>query len=53
MGLEIRGALGVLAGVLLAPVAFVWSFVRGGRIVHAEGVLCQAELLALSPTCWG
>ena len=47
MGLEIRGAIGVLAGVLLAPVAFVWSFFRGARIVHAEGVLCHAELLAL------
>jgi hypothetical protein len=45
--LALRGALGILAGTLLAPVAFVWSLVRGARLVHADGLLCQAELTAL------
>jgi hypothetical protein len=46
-GLALRSSLGIVAGVLLAPVAFVWSLVRGARLVHADGLLCRAELIPL------
>jgi hypothetical protein len=42
----IRGGLGIVTGVLLAPAIFLWSLIKGARAVHADGVLCRAELIA-------
>jgi hypothetical protein len=43
----VRGGLGVLTGVVLAPAIFLWSLIKGARAVHADGVLCRAELVAV------
>jgi len=39
------GFLGILLGLILAPIFFLWSLARGKRAVHADGVLCQAEVV--------
>lgn len=39
------GLVGVVVGVVLAPIFFLWSLARGKRAVHADGVLCQAEVV--------
>lgn len=46
----VRGGLGVVVGLLLAPVVFLWSLVRGARAVHADGVLCAGVAVAEDPT---
>jgi hypothetical protein len=43
----VRGGLGVVVGVVLAPVIFLWSLVKGARAVHADGVVCTAEVVAV------
>jgi hypothetical protein len=45
--LIVRGALGILTGIVLAPFIFIVSLIRGARAVHAQGVLCQAEVTAI------
>jgi len=40
----IGAAIGFVLGLVIAPI----SFLRGGRAVHLEGVLCRAELAASS-----
>jgi hypothetical protein len=42
-----RGAVGVLVGLVLAPIIFLWSLVKGARAVHADGILCAGEIVAV------
>jgi hypothetical protein len=47
LGLGLLFGLGALAGVALGVLAIFWiSLIRGARAVHAEGVMCRAELVA-------
>ena len=47
LGLGILFALGAIAGLVLGVVVIFWvSLVRGVRAVHAEGIVCRAELTA-------
>lgn len=41
-------ALGGLVGALLAPVAALGARLRGGRVLHPDGVVCAAEVVAAS-----
>jgi hypothetical protein len=43
--IAVGGVFGVLFGLVLAPLIFLWSLVKGARAVHADGVLCKAELV--------
>lgn len=45
-GLVVLFVLGALIGVVIGIVVFFVSLVRGSRAVHAEGVVCRAELIA-------
>jgi hypothetical protein len=45
-GLGILFVLGAVVGVGLGALFFVISWVRGGRAVHKEGVVCRAEVVA-------
>jgi hypothetical protein len=48
IGLGSLFALGALAGLLLGVLVIFWvSLIRGARAVHAQGVVCRAELGAL------
>jgi len=44
-GGALRAALGTALGVLLAPIAWIVSFLRGGRVVHTHGAGYTAELV--------
>ena len=46
VGLGVLFVLGACLGLALGIVLFVVSLVRGARAVHAEGVLCRAEVIA-------
>ena len=40
-------AIGAVAGFVLGVVVIFWvSLIRGARAVHADGVVCRAELVA-------
>jgi hypothetical protein len=40
-------AVGAVAGFVLGVIAIFWvSLIRGARAVHADGVVCRAELIA-------
>jgi hypothetical protein len=43
----VRGGVGVVVGVVLAPIIFLWSLIKGARAVHADGVVCTAEVVAV------
>jgi hypothetical protein len=45
-GLVLLFVLGALVGVLIGIPIFFVSLVRGARAVHADGVVCRAELIA-------
>ena len=48
VGLGVLFALGAVLGIVLGVLAIFWiSLVRGARAVHAEGVICRAEITAL------
>ncbi len=49
IGLMILFAIGALLGVVIGVVVAPISFYRRARAVHAEGVLCRAELIAHDP----
>lgn len=49
VGLGALFAVGAVLGVVIGALVFVVSLVRGARAVHAEGVVCRAELVALAP----
>ena len=49
IGLAIGFVLGALLGLVLGPVVFLISAWRAARAVHAEGVVCRAELIARDP----
>ncbi len=47
IGLWVLFAVGAIAGFVLGVVAIFWvSLIRGARAVHADGVVCRAELVA-------
>lgn len=43
-----RKTIGLALGALVAPLAFIGSFVRGARIFHPGGVVYRAEVLPLA-----
>jgi hypothetical protein len=45
VGLGVLFVLGALVGLVIGVVVFIVSFVRAARAVHAEGVVCRAELI--------
>jgi hypothetical protein len=45
VGLGVLFALGAVVGIALGAIAFVVSVIRGARAVHAEGVVCRAEVI--------
>src|SRR5262245_6133533 len=47
--LWIRFAIGALLGLVIGVVVFPISWYRAARAVHAEGVVCRAELIADDP----
>ncbi len=47
IGLAVLFGLGVLAGIVLSPFIFAFSFVRGARAFHPRGTVCRAEVIAL------
>ena len=49
IGLMILFAIGALLGLVLGIVIFPVSWYRRARAVHAEGVVCRAELVAHDP----
>jgi hypothetical protein len=49
IGLTILFAIGAVLGLLIGCVIFPISLYRGARAVHAEGVLCQVEIVARDP----
>jgi len=49
IGLGILFALGSVIGLLIGLVIFPISLLRGRRAVHAEGVVCRAEIVASDP----
>ena len=46
VGLGVLFVLGALLGVVLGPLIFGISLYRGARAVHAEGIVCRAEVIA-------
>lgn len=40
--------LGVLVGIVLAPLVFLGSLVRGARLFHPDGVVCRAEIVPIA-----
>lgn len=46
VGLVVLFVIGALIGVVVGAVVFFISLYRGARAVHAEGVVCRAELVA-------
>jgi hypothetical protein len=49
IGLLILFAVGAVLGLAIGLVIFPISLYRGARAVHAEGVVCRAELVAQGP----
>jgi hypothetical protein len=49
IGLTILFVIGALLGLAIGLVIFPISLVRRARAVHAEGVVCRAELVAKDP----
>lgn len=49
IGLMILFAIGALLGLVVGVVIFPVSLYRGARAVHADGVVCRAELIARAP----
>jgi len=49
IGLMILFAIGAVLGVAIGVVIFPISLYRGARAVHAEGVVCRAEIVAHDP----
>jgi hypothetical protein len=49
IGLLILFAIGAVFGLAIGLVIFPTSLVRGARAVHAEGVVCRAEIVAQDP----
>lgn len=49
IGLLILFAIGAVLGLAIGLVIFPISLYRGARAVHAEGVVCRAEIVALDP----
>lgn len=48
IGLGILFAVGALVALtLLAVPIFLWSLIRGARAVHADGVVCRAEVVPI------
>lgn len=45
MGLGVLFGVGALLGIAIGVLIFFISLVRGARAVHAEGVVCRAELI--------
>ncbi len=50
IGLAFLGALGRVFGIVLAPLIFGTSLVRRARAVHAEGLLCRADVVGVPGT---
>jgi len=49
VGLAILFAIGAVLGLAIGLLIFPISLYRGARAVHAEGVVCRAELTASDP----
>jgi hypothetical protein len=49
IGLGILFAIGSVIGLVIGLVIFPISLLRGRRAVHAEGVVCRAEIVARDP----
>lgn len=49
IGLTILFAIGAVFGLAIGLVLFPVSLYRGARAVHAEGVVCRAEIIARDP----
>jgi hypothetical protein len=49
IGLMILFAIGAVLGLAIGVVIVPISFYRGARAVHADGIVCRAELTALDP----
>ena len=49
IGLMILFAIGAVLGLAIGVVIFPISLYRGARAVHAEGVMCRAEIVAKAP----
>lgn len=49
VGLTILFAIGAVLGLAIGVVIFPISLYRGARAVHAEGVMCRAEITAKTP----
>jgi hypothetical protein len=49
IGLMILFAIGAVLGLVIGVVIFPVSLYRGARAVHADGVVCRAELIARGP----
>ena len=49
IGLGVLFGVGMIFGVVLAPLIFLFSLVRGLRAFHPRGMICRANLVALDP----
>ena len=49
LGLAVLFGIGALLGIAVGAVIFFISLYRGARAVHAEGVVCRAQLSARDP----
>ena len=49
IGLVILFAIGAVVGLAVGLIVFPISLVRGARAVHADGVVCRAEIIARDP----
>jgi hypothetical protein len=49
IGLTLLFVLGAVLGLVVGIVIFPISLYRGARAVHADGVMCRAELVATDP----
>lgn len=49
IGLGVLFGVGMVFGIVLAPVIFLISFARGGRAFHPRGTTCRASVVALDP----
>jgi hypothetical protein len=49
IGLMILFAIGAVLGLAIGVVIFPISLYRGARAVHADGIICRAEITALDP----
>src|SRR6267143_2878604 len=47
IGIQFGTVLGIVIGLIISPAIFLWSLIKRARAVHAEGVLCTAEVVPI------